>query len=150
VLEVEREEVTRQLHGVPHHEGAALLRPRDHLVRAPLLHHQVRLGQERRQTAPQRHESRSPEVPNKGDERNKVACAARTWIGIYGSGRRARREQGLRLSIRVEGGWGICGSRRRAKKTLESREADVIRGWRRLHQEEADAIHGWRESSEWA
>jgi hypothetical protein len=34
----------------------------------------------------------------------------------------------LRLSIRAEGGWGICGSRRRAKKTLGSREAYVIRG----------------------
>jgi hypothetical protein len=48
VLEVDGEEVARELDGFPHHEGAALLRPRDHLVRGALFHHLVRLGQERR------------------------------------------------------------------------------------------------------
>jgi hypothetical protein len=51
VLEVEGEEVARELDGLPHHEGATLLRPRDHLVRGALLHHLVRLGQERRRPA---------------------------------------------------------------------------------------------------
>jgi hypothetical protein len=48
VLEVDGEEVARELDGLPHHEVAARLRPRDHLVRGALFHHLVRLGQERR------------------------------------------------------------------------------------------------------
>ena len=48
VLEVEREEVAGQLHRLPHHERPPVLAPRDHLVRPALLHHLVRLGQERR------------------------------------------------------------------------------------------------------
>jgi hypothetical protein len=44
----------------------------------------------------------------------------------------ARPDAPAPMPISVEGGWGICGSRRRAKKTLESREADAIRGWKGL------------------
>jgi hypothetical protein len=48
VLEVLGEEVAGELGGAPHHEGRAGVVPRDGVVGAGVLHHRVRLRQERR------------------------------------------------------------------------------------------------------
>ncbi|BAS90551.1 Os04g0568751, partial [Oryza sativa Japonica Group] len=48
VLEVLGEEVAGELGGAPHHEGRAGVVPRDGLIGARVLHHRVRLRQERR------------------------------------------------------------------------------------------------------
>lgn len=48
VLEVQRQQVGGELRGLPDDEGGTVLGPRDHLVRPGVLHHPVRLRQERR------------------------------------------------------------------------------------------------------
>lgn len=50
VLEVNGEKIPSELHGLPHDEAVPALPPRYHLVGPLVLHHLVRLHQERRRT----------------------------------------------------------------------------------------------------
>jgi hypothetical protein len=76
VLEVLGEEVACELGGAPHHERRAGVVPGDRLVRGRVLHHGVRLRQERRSPRRRRrHQARECGVERRGK------CEERTERG---------------------------------------------------------------------
>ena len=84
VLEVLGEEVAGELGGAPHQEGRAGVIPRDGVVGAGVLHHRVRLRQERRRPRRRRRHWAGDEERRAGQ-----GCGKRA---IVSTGRRTRLE----------------------------------------------------------